>query len=192
MEKEPMSGGTMQADDQAYYSNLNSSQAKEDAINLIEANRSMPESLLNNQVERTAEGRFVKGQSGNPAGKPPGCRNHATRAAEAFLDGEAEALTHKAVALALDGDPTALRLCLDRVIAPRRGRAVRLDLPPITTVADTAEVMGAVTAAVAAGNITPVEGVEIAKIVDIFVRAIEAGDFERRLTLLESGHAADS
>jgi len=40
------------------------------------------------QVERTAQGHFVKGQSGNPAGKPPGCRNQATRIAEALLDGE--------------------------------------------------------------------------------------------------------
>jgi len=45
----------------------------------------MPESPLNYQVERTAEGHFVKGQSGNPAGKPPGCRNHATRIAETLL-----------------------------------------------------------------------------------------------------------
>jgi hypothetical protein len=136
-------------------------------------------------------GRFKKGESGNPKGRQPGSRNRATQIAEILLDGEAEALTRKAVALALDGDPTALRLCLDRVIAPRRGRAVRLDLPPITNVADTVEVMAAVTAAVTAGIITPVEGVELAKIVDIFVRAIEAGDFERRLTLLESGHAAN-
>jgi hypothetical protein len=32
----------------------------------------MPESDLQIQVERTAQGHFVKGQSGNPAGKPPG------------------------------------------------------------------------------------------------------------------------
>jgi hypothetical protein len=64
----------------------------------------MPESPLNYQVERTAEGHFVKGQSGNPVGKPPGCRNHATRIAETLLDGEVAALTRKAVALALDGD----------------------------------------------------------------------------------------
>jgi hypothetical protein len=35
----------------------------------------MPESNLQIQVERTPEGHFVKGQSGNPAGKPLGCRN---------------------------------------------------------------------------------------------------------------------
>src|SRR5262245_41119418 len=62
---------------------------------------------------RNQRGRpFVKGQSGCPAGKPRGARHRTTLAAEALLDGEAEALTRKAVELALNGDSTALRLCL--------------------------------------------------------------------------------
>ena len=48
-----------------------------------------------------------------------------TFAAEALLDGEDEALTRKAVEMALAGDGTALRLCLDRIIPPRRERPVR-------------------------------------------------------------------
>jgi hypothetical protein len=54
--------------------------------------------------------RFRKGQSGNPSGRPPGARNKTTLAAEALLDGEAEALTRKAIERALEGDTTALRL----------------------------------------------------------------------------------
>ena len=69
-------------------------------------------------------GRFQKGRSGNPAGKPKGARHRATLAAEALLDGEAEELTRKAVELALAGDVIALRLCLDRILSPRRERPV--------------------------------------------------------------------
>ncbi len=46
---------------------------------------------------------FVKGQSGNPAGRPRGSVNRGTRAAAVLLDGEAENLARKAVELALDG-----------------------------------------------------------------------------------------
>src|SRR6266446_6002842 len=49
---------------------------------------------------------FEKGQSGNPAGRRVGCRNMTTIAAS-LLAGEAQALTRKAVELALLGDPTA-------------------------------------------------------------------------------------
>ena len=150
----------------------------------------MPETTLQKQAERTPEGQFTKGFSGNPAGRP-GCRNHATRTAEALLDGEAEALTRKAVTLALGGDALALRLCLDRVIAPRRDRPVHFDLPPIADVADVANAMAAITAAVAEGAITPGEGAEVAKVVDAYVRALEASDFDQRLKALEAAHAAD-
>lgn len=150
----------------------------------------MPESDVQIQVERTPAGRFVKGQSGNSAGKPAGCRNHASRLAEALLDGEVEALTRKAVALALDGDALVLRLCLDRIIAPRRSRPVQLDLPPIADPADITAAMAAVTAAVIGGVVTPSEGAEVAKVVDTYVRALETSEFDRRLKALEAEHAA--
>jgi hypothetical protein len=43
-------------------------------------------------VPRDAGGRYVPGSSGNPAGKPRGCLNHATRIAVALLEGEAAVL----------------------------------------------------------------------------------------------------
>ena len=84
-------------------------------------------------VERTPgkqRGRpFEPGQSGNPAGRPKGARNRSTVAAEALLDGEAEALTRKAIELALAGDTTALRLCMERLVPPRKDRSTPIALP---------------------------------------------------------------
>ena len=128
---------------------------------------------------------FKKGQSGNPRGRPFGSRNKASLAAEALLDGEAGRLTRRAVELADGGDPTALRLCLERIVAPRRERAVRFSLPPIRSPADLATAMGAVAAAVAEGALTPTEAEAFARVVDTFMRAIDASDFERRLQALE-------
>ena len=70
------------------------------------------------QGARDRRGRFAKGRSGNPARRPRGTSNRATRAAELLLDGEATALTRKAVELAPAGDQAALQLCLDRTVAP--------------------------------------------------------------------------
>lgn len=80
---------------------------------------------------RDKTGRFKPGRSGNPKGKKPGTRHKATMAAQELLDGESEALTRRAVDLALGGDVAALRLCLERLIPPRRDSPVNLGLPPL-------------------------------------------------------------
>jgi hypothetical protein len=115
---------------------------------------------------------FVKGRSGNPRGRQVGARNKKTLAAAVLLEGEAEALTRKAVELALAGDPTALRLCIERIVPPCRERPVKFTLPPIENAADIAAAMNAVTAALARGIITPGEAERIANVVDTFARAI--------------------
>jgi hypothetical protein len=131
---------------------------------------------------------FEKGRSGNPAGRRSGSRNKATLAAAALLDGEFEALTRKAVELALAGDPTALRLCLERLLSPRRERASPFRLPRLAT-ARTGEwgrpspdavlrAMNAVVAALARGEITPGEGERIAGMVKTFVAAFETTNKE--------------
>ena len=116
---------------------------------------------------------FKKGRSGNPRGRPAGSRNKRTLAAAVLLDGESEALTRKAVELALAGDPTALRLCIERILPPCRERAVRFELPPIENAADVSVAMNAVTSALSRGIITPGEGERIANVVETFARAID-------------------
>ena len=86
---------------------------------------------------RKQDGKFTNGRSGNPSGRSQGSRNKVTLAVEELLGGEAEALTTKAVELALEGKTTALRLCLERICPPRKDRPVSFDLPTVETPADT-------------------------------------------------------
>lgn len=140
-------------------------------------------------------GQFQKGQSGNPSGRPPGARNRATLAAEALLEGEAERLTRVAVERALEGDPVALRLCLERILPVMRGRRVQLDLPEVAAGDDAMEgVAGSLAAtvrAMAEGEITPDEAVTISGILDTQRRFIETADLERRLVRLEGAARAE-
>jgi hypothetical protein len=128
---------------------------------------------------------FRKGESGNPAGRPRGLRNRKTQLAELLLEGEAETLVGKAVEMALGGDAATMRLCLDRLIAPRRERVVPFALPPIEGAADIAAAMAAIARALAEGTLSPGEALALSQTVDTFIRAIDARDFERRLRRLE-------
>jgi hypothetical protein len=132
---------------------------------------------------RSSDGKFARG---NP-GKPTGARHKTTRAVEELLQGEAEKLTQKAVQMALGGDTTALRLCLDRIAPPRKDTPVAFDLPPMEAAHDAAEAASGVLQAVAEGKLTPVEGTSVMALIEHFRRALELCDFERRLQALEAG-----
>jgi hypothetical protein len=137
------------------------------------------------KTSKKQAGHFAKGKSGNPNGRPQGSRNAATLALESLLDGQAEALTQRAIDLALAGDLVALRICLDRILPPRKDRPVAFEIPPITTIEDAPKVMAAVTAAVAQGGLTVREASDFAQLVEAYVRSVEASDLEKRLRAIE-------
>jgi hypothetical protein len=143
-----------------------------------------------NRAENTAQkqrGRpFERGKSGNPKGRPKGARNNATILAEALLDGEANAITRKLIDKALDGDSTALRLCLERLLPPRMGRPVEFKLPKkIGTTADAVHASSSVLKACAAGTLSPGEASEIMNLISSHIRLLEITEIEARLTALE-------
>ena len=126
------------------------------------------------------------GQSGNPKGKPKGARHKATLAALELLDGEAEALSRKAVELALAGDTTALRLCLERIAPPRKDAPVAFELPEMHTASDALAAINAIVQAVANGELTPGEASGLAGLVEAFRKTAEFEDLEKRIAALEA------
>ena len=119
------------------------------------------------------------------SGKPKGARHKVTQAVEALLDGEAEALTRKAIEKALEGDMTAIRLCLDRIAPPRKDYPITFALPPIASPGDAVAALLAVISGVAEGEITPGEAEELSKLVDVYARTLLASDLEARVAHLE-------
>jgi len=131
-------------------------------------------------------GQFKPGQSGNPKGRTKGARHRATLAALALLDGEAEALTRKAVDLALEGDTVALRLCLERIAPPRKDAPVSFALPEMKTAADALTAINHIVQAVAKGKLTPGEATSLAGLIEAFRKVAETDHLEQRITMLEA------
>jgi hypothetical protein len=96
------------------------------------------------------------------------------------------ALTRKAVDMALAGDGTALRLCMDRLMPARKDRHVPFALPKLETAADSVKAMAALVNAVAAGELAPSEAAELSKLVEGFSRAVDLHDIQQRLDRLEA------
>ncbi len=138
------------------------------------------------KTPRKQRGRpFQKGQSGNPSGRPQGSRHKVSVAIENLLEGEAEALTRKAIQLALEGDLIALRLCLERLCPPVKQRPVRIEMPIVKSASEAVGAMTAVLESVSTGEITTGEGQALADMIERFRRVLETEELERRIGALE-------
>lgn len=128
---------------------------------------------------------FLPGQSGNPAGRPRGARNKKTIALEALLDGESEALMQKMIGMAKVGDDLAMRLCMERMLAPQRERPVPLHLPRIESEADARRASAEVIAALGEGEITPKEAEHLMRAIAGAAVIMQSSEIAARLQRIE-------
>lgn len=130
-------------------------------------------------------GRFQKGRSGNPKGKPKGARNKTTVIAQSLLEGEAEALVRKVVQLALDGDLTCLRICIERLVPPKKDAPMDIDLPEIGSAADIPKLLAVLAAKLGQGDLTPAEVRVMIDLAEVAGRLFGVADLDRRISVLE-------
>jgi hypothetical protein len=121
-------------------------------------------------------------QPGN-SGRPPGIRDKRTEL-RALLLPHAPDLIAKVVEMAKEGDATALRICLDRLIPPAKARDDPVYIPGMAdSLADNSRI---VVKAIAAGELTPEEGASVLQALASQARIIEVDSIEQRLAALEA------
>lgn len=126
-------------------------------------------------------GRWKKGESGNPAGRPPGTGQVA--ALRAAIHAHVPAIIDRLVQAALAGDTGAARLLLERVCAPLKAAedVVSLALPDGTLTEQGRAVLGAV----AAGDLGPGQGAALLASLGTLAKLAETDDLTRRIEALE-------
>jgi hypothetical protein len=109
---------------------------------------------------------FVKGESGNPAGRPPGSRNTRTLLCEAFLENQSEGLTRTLVNLANGGDSTALRLAIDRIMPRAASRPILFPLPRVDSAKAARQAVADVIQGMTTAQLAPREGNEMLRVIE--------------------------
>jgi len=129
---------------------------------------------LGQVADRDERGRFVPGQSGNPAGKRPGTQNRATVLRTALDAADGPAMARVIIDKAVAGDVVTARFCLDRLEPRPRSRAITIDLPEGSRASDIVAAYDATVQAMMGGEITPDEAVQVTHVLDGRRKAIEA------------------
>jgi hypothetical protein len=125
-------------------------------------------------------------EAGNTLGKgrPLGSRNKRS-VLVALMEDHGEAMIKQCQVLALKGDATALRLCIERLMPPCRASHHAFRLPPMKTMADLGKALPAVAREVARGRLGAQEGEALSRMIETQRRTIESEDFEKRLRAVE-------
>jgi hypothetical protein len=125
-------------------------------------------------------------EPGNKMGKgrPPGSRNKKTIFQEA-MEKHGVPIINQCQALALKGDPVALRLCMERLMPPCTAPGTRFQLGPVRTAADLVKALPTVMQEAARGHLSAQEGEAMARTMESHRRNLDAEEFYSRLTVVE-------
>lgn len=126
-------------------------------------------------------GRFQPGVSGNPKGRPRGAGEISKL--RASIAAHVPNIIKALVGRALEGDPQAAKLLLERAVPALKPVDLGIALPVAAgTLTEQGE---AIMRAVAGGAITPDQGRSLLAGLDALARLRESDDFERRLARME-------
>ncbi len=127
---------------------------------------------------RLPDGKWKKGVSGNPGGKP------AQNLSRRLLADSSVAITETVIGLALAGDLQALTLCMNRIVSPLRPQQEPVVIPG----GDPGDLVGQgerIIAAIASGAISPDIGGQLVQALATLGKLKESAELESRLAELE-------
>ena len=125
-------------------------------------------------------------------GRPRGSRNKRSLIGKQLLDQHSEAILHKSLVLALQGDKALLRTLLSYILPRPKDLPCKIGSLPMTTMEDLSQTFDATLKRVASGQITPSQTGEIFDWIEARRRVIETQDLAARVRALEQPHKLDT
>jgi thioredoxin-like negative regulator of GroEL len=130
-----------------------------------------------------ANNQFIKGQSGNPQGRPKGSGISAKL--RQAIEGEAEAIIKAMIEQAKAGDMQAAKALLDRVLPALKPESQAIHLPELVAAGTMAEKARAAIDAAGAGAVSPSAASDLVAAIAGLARVVETTELQQRLDELE-------
>jgi len=127
--------------------------------------------------------KFKPGESGNPDGRPKGSKDKRTQYRELF-EPHADGLIEKVIEMALAGDTTCLKMCIDRLVSPFRAINATVTLDDIEgTLTEKGE---KIINAMGKGELSPSDASSMLTALAAQARILEIEELEKRVLKLEA------
>jgi hypothetical protein len=102
-----------------------------------------------------------------------------------MAEGEAEQIMQKLLEKAKAGDDASIRILMERLWPPRKGRPVKLDTPPVNTSGDVLNAIISLWSAIAEGHLTPEEASMLSLVAERTMAVIDQQEDRKRIEALE-------
>ena len=130
-----------------------------------------------------ANNQFIKGQSGNPQGRPKGSGLSAQL--RAAIEQDAPSIIKAMIEQAKAGDMQAAKALLDRVLPALKPESQAIHLPELVAAGTMAEKARAAIDAAGAGAVSPSAAIDLVSAIAGLAKIIETTELQKRLEALE-------
>ena len=130
-----------------------------------------------------ANNQFIKGQSGNPQGRPKGSGLSAQL--RAAIEQDAPSIIKAMIEQAKAGDIQAAKTLLDRVLPALKPESQAIHLPELVAAGTMAEKARAAIDAAGAGAVSPSAASDLVSAIAGLAKIIETTELQKRLEALE-------
>ena len=130
-----------------------------------------------------ANNQFIKGQSGNPQGRPKGSGLSAQL--RAAIEQDAPSIIKAMIEQAKAGDMQAAKALLDRVLPALKPESQAIHLPELVAAGTMAEKARAAIDAAGAGAVSPSAASDLVSAIAALAKIIETTELQKRLEALE-------